>query len=47
MLEAKYPSKGNGAYVLQMDNPYLLLNRAAFVAGGLGRKRQRKRRRRC
>ena len=36
MLEAKYPLKGNGAYVLQMDNPYLLLNRAAFEATGVG-----------
>jgi hypothetical protein len=36
MLEAKYPLKGKGAYVLQMDNPYLLLNRAAFEAAGVG-----------
>jgi hypothetical protein len=36
MLEAKYPSKGTGAYVLQMDNPYLLLNRQAFEAAGIG-----------
>jgi hypothetical protein len=32
MLEAKYPLKGKGKYVLQMDNPYLLLNRPAFEA---------------
>jgi hypothetical protein len=38
MLEAKYPLKGKGAYVLQMDNPYLLLNRAAFEATGVGEK---------
>jgi hypothetical protein len=36
MLEAKYPLKGKGAYVLQMDNPYLLLNREAFEAAGIG-----------
>ena len=36
MLEAKYPLKGKGAYVLQMDNPYLLLNRPAFEASGIG-----------
>ncbi len=36
MLEAKYPLKGKGAYVLQMDNPYLLLNRPAFEAAGIG-----------
>jgi Type I phosphodiesterase / nucleotide pyrophosphatase len=36
MLEAKYPLKGKGAYVLQMDNPYLLLNRQAFEAAGIG-----------
>ncbi len=35
MLEAKYPLKGKGAYVLQMDNPYLLLNRPAFEAAGV------------
>jgi arylsulfatase A-like enzyme len=35
MLEAKYPLKGQGAYVLQMDNPYLLLNRQAFEAAGI------------
>ena len=34
-LEAKYPLKGKGRYILQMDNPYLLLNRAAFEAAGL------------
>jgi hypothetical protein len=36
MLEAKYPLKSKGAYVLQMDNPYLLLNRAEFEAAGVG-----------
>jgi hypothetical protein len=36
MLEAKYPPKTKGKYVLQMDNPYLLLNRAAFEAAGAG-----------
>jgi arylsulfatase A-like enzyme len=35
MLEAKYPLKGEEAYILQMDNPYLLLNREAFEAAGL------------
>jgi arylsulfatase A-like enzyme len=35
MLEAKYPPKGPGKYVLQMDNPYLLLNRYAFEAAGV------------
>ena len=35
MLEAKYPLKGKGKYVLQMDNPYLLLNRVAFEAAGV------------
>jgi predicted AlkP superfamily pyrophosphatase or phosphodiesterase len=35
MLEAKYPLKGKEAYILQMDNPYLLLNREAFEAAGL------------
>lgn len=35
MLEAKYPLKGQGSYVLQMDNPYLLLNRYAFEAAGI------------
>jgi len=34
-LEAKYPLKGKGKYVLQMDNPYLLLNRYAFQAAGV------------
>ena len=34
-LEAKYPPKGKGKYVLQMDNPYLLLNRYAFEAAGV------------
>lgn len=35
MLEAKYPLTDKGAYILQMDNPYLLLNREAFEAAGL------------
>jgi arylsulfatase A-like enzyme len=35
MLEAKFPTKGRGKYVLQMDNPYLLLNRYAFEAAGV------------
>jgi predicted AlkP superfamily pyrophosphatase or phosphodiesterase len=35
MLEAKYPLTNKGAYILQMDNPYLLLNREAFEAAGL------------
>jgi hypothetical protein len=35
MLETKYPLKGKGAYVLQMDNPYLLLNQQAFEAAGV------------
>ncbi len=35
LLEAKYPLKGKGAYILQMDNPYLLLNRGAFDAAGV------------
>jgi hypothetical protein len=35
MLEAKFPLKGKGKYVLQMDNPYLLLNRPAFEAAGV------------
>ena len=35
MLEEKYPLKGKGPYILQMDNPYLLLNREAFEAAGL------------
>ena len=35
MLEAKYPLKDKEAYILQMDNPYLLLNREAFEAAGL------------
>jgi arylsulfatase A-like enzyme len=34
-LETKYPLKGKGKYVLQMDNPYLLLNRYAFEAAGV------------
>jgi predicted AlkP superfamily pyrophosphatase or phosphodiesterase len=36
LLEAKYPLKGKGTYILQMDNPYLLLNRGAFEAAGVG-----------
>jgi Type I phosphodiesterase / nucleotide pyrophosphatase len=35
MLDAKYPLMGKGKYVLQMDNPYLLLNRYAFEAAGV------------
>ncbi len=35
MLEEKYPLKARGKYVLQMDNPYLLLNRYAFEAAGV------------
>jgi arylsulfatase A-like enzyme len=35
LLEEKYPLKGKGTYILQMDNPYLLLNREAFEAAGL------------
>jgi arylsulfatase A-like enzyme len=35
MLEAKYSLQNKGAYILQMDNPYLLLNREAFEAAGL------------
>jgi hypothetical protein len=35
MLEAKYPLKTKGPYVLQMDNPYLLLNQRAFEAAGV------------
>jgi predicted AlkP superfamily pyrophosphatase or phosphodiesterase len=35
MLEAKFPLKSSGKYVLQMDNPYLLLNKAAFQAAGV------------
>jgi len=34
-LEEKFPLKTMGKYVLQMDNPYLLLNRGAFEAAGL------------
>ncbi len=37
MLEAKYPLKGKQTqYILQMDNPYLELNRPAFEAAGIG-----------
>ncbi|RXH57602.1 alkaline phosphatase family protein [Granulicella sibirica] len=35
MLEAKYPLKGKGEYLLQMDNPYLFLNPPAFEAAGV------------
>ena len=35
MLEAKYPLKGKGKYILQMDNPYLFLNPPAFEAAGV------------
>jgi predicted AlkP superfamily pyrophosphatase or phosphodiesterase len=35
MLEAKYPPKTQGSYILLMDNPYLLLNRHAFEAAGV------------
>lgn len=35
MLEAKYPIKTKGTYVLQMDNPYLLLNRLTFESAGV------------
>ena len=35
MLEAKYPLKAKGPYVLQMDNPYLILNQHAFEAAGV------------
>jgi hypothetical protein len=35
MLEAKYPLKTREPYVLQMDNPYLLLNQQAFEAAGI------------
>jgi predicted AlkP superfamily pyrophosphatase or phosphodiesterase len=35
MLEQRYPLKGKGAYILLMDNPYLLLNREAFEAVGV------------
>jgi hypothetical protein len=35
LLEAKYPPKGKGPYLLQMDNPYLILNRPAFEAAGV------------
>jgi len=34
-LEEKFPLKTKGKYVLQMDNPYLLLNRGAFEAAGM------------
>lgn len=34
-LEAKWPLKIEGRYVLQMDNPYLQLNQGAFEAAGV------------
>ena len=34
-LEEQFPLKTKGKYVLQMDNPYLLLNRGAFEAAGM------------
>jgi hypothetical protein len=34
-VEEKFPLKTKGKYVLQMDNPYLLLNRSAFEAAGV------------
>jgi arylsulfatase A-like enzyme len=34
-LEEKFPLKTQGKYVLQMDNPYLLLNNGAFEAAGV------------
>lgn len=34
-LEKKWPLKGKAKYVVQMDNPYLLLNPAAFLASGV------------
>jgi predicted AlkP superfamily pyrophosphatase or phosphodiesterase len=36
MLEAKWPLKTKNKYVLQMDNPYLQLDRRAFEAAGVG-----------
>lgn len=35
MLETKWPPKNGAKYVLQMDNPYLQLNREAFEAAGV------------
>ncbi len=35
MLEKKYALKTKQGFVLQMDNPYLLLNRLAFEAAGV------------
>ena len=35
MLEEKYPLKTKNLYVLQMDNPYLILNPLAFEAAGV------------
>jgi hypothetical protein len=32
MLEKRFPLKAKSPYILQMDNPYLLLNRQAFEA---------------
>ncbi|ADV81784.1 alkaline phosphatase family protein [Terriglobus saanensis] len=34
-LQKRWPLKGKGAYVITMDNPYLLLNQAAFEAAGV------------
>lgn len=34
-LEKRWPLKGKGPYVLQMDNPYLILNPLAFKAAGV------------
>jgi hypothetical protein len=35
LLEKRYPLKRKGVYILQMDNPYLLLNRQTFEAAGV------------
>jgi len=35
-LEKKWPVKAGQRYILQMDNPYLLLNRQAFEAAHVG-----------
>lgn len=37
-LEARYPLKGKGNYVIAMDNPYLFLNQRAFEAAGVKEK---------
>ncbi len=34
-LEKKYPLKSKAAYILQLDNPYLMLNPQAFQAAGV------------